>query len=151
GNNASPEGSIPMTGSSFPAGVGRGTCLPAGRSMDPPSTTTGDDDIGFIARRAAILLALLSWTGSPLYALTDQTLCLQPGSALWLVGDSTLHSFTSRTTQLLVTAQLDPRSIASAASEGQALAAVLQRGALKQLDITVPVKTLKSGESGLDK
>jgi hypothetical protein len=72
-----------------------------------------------------------------------------PESTLWLDGDSTLHPFTSRATRLEVNATLDPGSAASLTPE--IYNAVVQRSAVKALTVTIPVRELKSKESGLDK
>jgi polyisoprenoid-binding protein YceI len=74
-------------------------------------------------------------------------LTLEPNSTLWLVGDSTLHPFTSRTSQIQTAAQVD----LGASTAQDVLNAVLQRQGLKTFDVSIPVKSLKSNESGLDK
>jgi polyisoprenoid-binding protein YceI len=80
------------------------------------------------------------------------TLKLQPESTLTLTGDSTLHPFSSRSTALTLTDELDAKRVASAkAAFNDVFGAVLHKGALQKFDLSVPVKSLKSKESGLDK
>jgi polyisoprenoid-binding protein YceI len=66
------------------------------------------------------------------------------------VGDSTLHPFTSRTTQLKASGTLDPQ-VTAELSAPPIFDAVLARSALKTFDVVIPVVSLKSKESGLDK
>lgn len=73
------------------------------------------------------------------------TLSVLPESRLWLTGDSTLHPFTSQTQTLTVIADF---SVGAAQNPYQAIAA---QNALQTLLLTIPVKTLKSKESALDK
>jgi polyisoprenoid-binding protein YceI len=61
-----------------------------------------------------------------------------PESVVWLDGDSTFHPFTSRTTHFTASGTLDP----------QGLDAI---HALKTFDVVIPVTSLKSKESALDK
>jgi len=65
----------------------------------------------------------------------------EPDSAVWLVGDSTLHPYTSRTTHFKASGTLDSPS----------LDAILQQSALKTFDVVIPVTSLKSKEAALDK
>lgn len=96
--------------------------------------------------RAVATLAFFLIGQTPALSASSQNLTLTPDSALWLVGDSTLHPFTSRTSQLQMTAELDPQTV-----PGDALHAILQKQALKRFDLSIPVNALKSKESGLDK
>ena len=92
-------------------------------------------------RRGTIVLLAALCLGRGANAVPPQTLSLQPESAIWLVGDSTLHAFTCLSKQFQVTAEAD----------APGTEAILQRNALKRLDVVVPVKTLQSKESALDK
>jgi polyisoprenoid-binding protein YceI len=76
---------------------------------------------------------------------------LAPGSAVWLVGDSTLHPFTSRTTTVNLTSQVAAPPSTSALASTQIVNAILEHGALQQFDLSISVQSLKSKESGLDK
>ncbi len=78
-------------------------------------------------------------------------LVLQPGSTLWLVGDSTLHPFTCHTTELTIDPALDRAKVASGSHSAAIVAAMLQLNALAKLDVMIPVKSLKSKEASLDK
>lgn len=70
---------------------------------------------------------------------------VQPDSQLWLVGDSTLHAFTSRTTSLDVAAEAEtPATI----SLGESL---LAADNLRTFTLSVPVQSLKSKDAALDK
>jgi hypothetical protein len=69
---------------------------------------------------------------------------LQPGSALWITGDSTLHAWGSTATKVEVAATF--------ASDQSDLSDAVAKGGLKALSLSIPVKSLKSGEgSGMDK
>jgi hypothetical protein len=91
--------------------------------------------------RIVILIIILL---TPAWVISAPVLTLGPESTLSLTGDSTLHPFTSRTSQLQVTAEIDP-------SAGDPIPAILEKQALKHFDLTLPVKSLKSKESSLDK
>ena len=94
------------------------------------------------ARNVAAALLLLSLPGSG----RAQTLTLGPGSRLWLEGDSTLHPFSSTATRLTASFVTAPGLPVSAAVEE-----AIRGGKIRGLVVVVPVKGLKSGESGLDK
>jgi hypothetical protein len=66
---------------------------------------------------------------------------LEAASRVWLEGTSTLHPFSSTSTAVAV--KLDPGAAASPQE-------IAQHGP-ELFTVTIPVKTLKSGESGLDK
>ncbi len=87
------------------------------------------------------------WMALPVYSATVKKVTLAPESALWLVGDSTLHPFTSRTTTLNLSAEMNTTASAATSTTH----ALLQKGALSQLQLTIPVKGLKSKEAALDK
>jgi hypothetical protein len=90
-------------------------------------------------KRGVVLLFLIHTGAFPLCAQA-RALTLKPESALWLVGDSTLHPFTSRTQQLDLFAEM-------AAGRNT----LLESGALKNLKLVIPVESLKSKEVTLDK
>jgi hypothetical protein len=81
---------------------------------------------------------------------SPQSLVLGPNSAVWLVGDSTLHPFTSRSGQLQIAASINAQADASGGSTPP-FESILNQGALKTFDLTIPVNSLKSKESALDK
>jgi len=83
-------------------------------------------------------------------AAGSKELTLTSESALWLAGDSTLHPFTSRTSQLKLNAVLDAQE-ASAAPAKDVVQEILQQDGLKTFNLSIPVEALKSGHSGLDK
>ncbi len=93
---------------------------------------------------AAISLAVLASAAS---AGAVPSLTLAPGSRLWLEGDSTLHPYKTQAMQVDATAELDAAFPADAA----AARAAITGGGMKKLSVSVPVASLKSGESGLDK
>ena len=100
------------------------------------------------ARWTVVLLGTLAFHAF-LGAAEIKTLTLRPESTLSLNGDSTLHPFSSRATQLNAQSELD--SHLATASESETFKAVLQAGGLKHFKFTVPVTGLKSKESSLDK
>jgi hypothetical protein len=74
---------------------------------------------------------------------------LGPGSTLWLEGTSTIHDYESRTSTpglalFRDAAQADP-------ADAAALRQWLQGGGLQGLELTVPLKTMRSGKEALDK
>lgn len=95
--------------------------------------------------RANLAFVVFCLIGGIQRSVAAGTLTLAPESAVWLVGDSTLHPFTSRTQDLQLTASLIPQSTAPA------LKAVLDEKALQQFVLAIPVKSLKSKEASLDK
>ncbi len=76
-------------------------------------------------------------------------LTLQPGSVLYLAGDSTLHKYEMGAKSLQGSALLEASS-ASLKAEGGLLKA-LKAGEVKSMELDVPVTFLKSKEDGLDK
>ena len=101
-----------------------------------------------LLRRSIFFMALFWVWGSPGTSWTASAFSLQPESKLWLVGDSTLHPFTSQATELRLTSELDPSAFCSSPA---CIDGVLHKGTLKAMDVVVPVQKLKSHESGLDK
>lgn len=69
-------------------------------------------------------------------------LVLQAGSFLYLEGNSTLHKYQMNANSL--------RGSASVKAPGGDLAKALKAGAVEDMELVVPVNTLKSRESGLD-
>lgn len=65
-------------------------------------------------------------------------------SRLYLAGDSTLHAFSSTATHITAAVTVVDASTAD-------LKASLLSGKVSGLELTIPVKALKSGEKGLDK
>jgi polyisoprenoid-binding protein YceI len=86
--------------------------------------------------KTSILTAAL--TGLLASAAAAAPLELQPGSRVWLEGDSTLHPFASTSTALRVETDLGPWED-------------ILKGKTAKLEVTVPVESLKSGEKRLDK
>ena len=76
-------------------------------------------------------------------------LSLATGSVLSLEGTSTLHDFESRTTQSTLTLTRDPATTVGTGSAG--LAALVRGAGVRGLDLDVPVLTLRSEKSALDK
>lgn len=95
-----------------------------------------------------LLVAAALWAASPAFSASIPTVSLTPASVLWLVGDSTLHPFSSRTSTLVVTATVDANKAAVGSSLWEA---ILQKGALSRLQLVIPVNSIKSKESALDK
>ncbi|HEY0783606.1 MAG TPA: YceI family protein [Thermoanaerobaculia bacterium] len=74
-------------------------------------------------------------------------LTVAAGSRLWLEGDSTLHKYSSTASQVEVAAEIGGATTGTPAD----LRGTIAGGGLTALRIEVPVASLKSGESGLDK
>ncbi len=100
-----------------------------------------------LLNKIVMLCVVFSVTG-PIFSEPLPTLQLGTGSSLWLTGDSTLHPYTSKTQELFQSSRLDLARVPSGVSLWDA---VLKSTALKELELKIPVKTLKSKESGLDK
>jgi len=103
--------------------------------------------------RALVTTGLAGWLWlAPVAALaagSPAAVALGPGSTLWLEGTSSVHDFESRTSTLGLVllrapAQADP-------TDAAALKQWLQGGGLTGLTLTVPLETMRSGKSGLDK
>jgi polyisoprenoid-binding protein YceI len=92
-------------------------------------------------RTHLLLMFVLLWPMTAVAA--SHSAAVMPESAVWLVGDSTLHPFTSRSSQVQVVGAVN--------AEGGAVDAILKSGALKSFDVVIPVQSLKSKESALDK
>ena len=74
---------------------------------------------------------------------------LTPQSKLWLVGDSSLHAYSSTSKKIDATIEFKPTESGKTAS--QSLYEQIKNGDMRVLDVSIPVKELKSGEKGLDK
>ncbi len=88
----------------------------------------------------SLLWCTALWVIAPAYADLPKTVSLTPESTLWLVGDSTLHGFTCRTTTMTLTSDVDPKKTG-----------LLQPGALRLMQLAIPVQHLHSKEAALDK
>ena len=76
-------------------------------------------------------------------------LSLGTGSVLWLEGTSTLHDFESKTIHSSVTLARDPAAKLAPGVAG--IEAMVREGGVRGLDLEVPVTTLHSEKSGIDK
>lgn len=74
---------------------------------------------------------------------------LGSGSVLWLEGTSTLHDFESKTTQSSLTLTRDPGVTLAPGAAG--LEALVRGAGVRGLDLEVPVMTLRSKKSAIDK
>ena len=72
-----------------------------------------------------------------------------PGSTLWIEGTSNVHDFESRTTSLRVTFICESGRPAPATAAD--LEALVRASGVRTVTVQVPVTTLHSGKSGLDK
>ena len=106
-----------------------------------------------IALRGAWLVLALVLAAAPVRgeatATAPAAVRLGPGSVLWLLGTSNVHDFESRTTAPVVKLLRD--ASAGDPTDVAALDAWLRAGGLKGLDLDVPLSTLHSERSGLDK
>jgi len=96
-----------------------------------------------------LLLAGAAIAAAQPAALPRAAVSLGAGSELWLEGTSTLHDYESRTSTLGFTlrrdaAQADP-------ADAAALDGWLRAGGLRGLELVVPVKSMRSGKTALDK
>lgn len=73
---------------------------------------------------------------------------LNPGSKLWLEGNSTLHAYASTATKMELSSEMvasqEPRVVGD-------MTEMVKKGGMKKLELSIPVKSLKSGKKGLDK
>lgn len=67
-------------------------------------------------------------------------------SKVWLVGDSTFHEYSSTTTKINSTIEIQ-----APADKNQSLSESIKNGLLKKLEVSIPVKEMKSGKNQLDK
>lgn len=103
--------------------------------------------------RALVTTGLAGWLWlAPVVALaagTPAAVALGPGSTLWLAGTSSMHDFESRTSTLGLVLLREPAQADPADAAG--LRQWLEGGGLTGLTLTVPIETMRSGKSGLDK
>ena len=100
-------------------------------------------------RTLAALAALVA--GASLAQAAPGELTLQPGSALWLTGTSTVHDFKSQTSRLDVTFSCDPARGPAATTGAEAIDGLIRAQGVTAIDVVVAVTGLKSGKEGLDK
>lgn len=106
--------------------------------------------MAFAALAAAALLAgLVVAHGFAAETAAPLTIAMGSGSSLWLEGKSTLHDFESRTASSTLTLTRDPGS--PPATDVASLETLIRSGAVRSVDLQVPVTSLKSEKSGLDK
>ncbi len=101
----------------------------------------------------SIIVALSIAAPSCLFAANPATLHLvaTPASHVWLTGTSTLHPYASTSTLTQVSADLASDIAPSTAPEEAVLTDIAHRAPFQHFEVVIPVKGLKSGESGLDK
>jgi polyisoprenoid-binding protein YceI len=99
----------------------------------------------------ALLPALLSAAGNGAGSTAPAPLAvgLGPGSWISLEGTSTLHPYTSRSTRFLVTATR--RGDARDPSDATGLVELAGTSVVQGVTVDIPVRSLLSGEGGLDK
>jgi hypothetical protein len=91
------------------------------------------------------LLSVFLLSGVSLWVqAAERKVVLDPVSRLWLEGTSTLHPFHCEAKSLSLTAD-------EAGEEQDGLSGSVRTGKLQDLHLSMPVKGLKSGESGLDR
>ncbi len=89
---------------------------------------------------------------SALTAHAVDSLTLNPGSHIYLSGTSTLHPYASTSTLTQIVAVLTSVHGAEVAAPASAvLTDIARRAPFQKFEVTIPIKGLKSGESGLDK
>ncbi|HTO91678.1 MAG TPA: YceI family protein [Candidatus Sulfotelmatobacter sp.] len=92
---------------------------------------------------ATVIRSLAADTATPV------PITMGAGSSLWLEGKSTLHDFESRTSSSTLSLTRDPASTSPADVAG--LESLIRGGSIRSVDLDVPVTSLKSEKSGLDK
>ena len=107
---------------------------------------TATTPVGALAVAVMVLMAHAAWTaGSTARAHVE----LGPGSTLWLEGKSNLHEFESRTREVAVAFTRD--SSAHEPEDVAHLEALVRSSGIRGLDLQVPVTSLRSEKSGIDK
>jgi hypothetical protein len=109
-----------------------------------------------VARIGAVVALALSISlmppqahGAPAAGTAPVVLHMGQGSTLWLEGTSTLHNFESRTPDAKLAMTRDAAT--AELPDGASVSALVKGSAIRTVDVTVPVATLKSEKSGLDK
>jgi hypothetical protein len=95
------------------------------------------------------MVGVLSTRGFAAENAAPLPVTLGAGSSLWLEGKSTLHDFESKTASSTLTLERDAATPAPADAAG--LENLMRAGAIRSVELEVPVMTLKSEKSGLDK
>src|SRR5881628_1138945 len=91
----------------------------------------------------------LARAAAPDSAGVPVALTLGPGSELWLEGTSTMHDFESRTHDVAVSFTRD--SSAHPPSDLDGFEALVRSSGIRGVEVQVPVRSLHSGKTGLDK
>ena len=125
----------------------------AGRDARTPGATAVSRARG-TALAALMVVGMLIPIGRASNAVAENAalplpLSLGTGSVLWLEGTSTLHDFESKTTQSSLTLTRDPGAKLAPGVAG--LEALVRGAGVRGLDLEVPVMTLRSEKSGIDK
>lgn len=94
-------------------------------------------------KRAARSLPAL-FLGLVVHCAVASAAVLQPGSSLWLEGDSTLHPYSSTATAMELALSWNGK-------EGEPLAAAVEARLPMALTLTIPVLGLQSAHKGLDR
>ncbi len=103
-------------------------------------------------KKISFIAVILSLSALPALRAEGRALVLSPESRIYLTGQSTLHPYASTSTLTRVTALLASGNGAEIQEPAQAiLTGIARRPAFEKYEVIVPVKGLKSGESGLDK
>jgi len=89
-----------------------------------------------------ILFALLIVNLAIAQANPGIAVAVKNGSSLQLDGTSTLHDFTCKTSDIQGTIMVDPAQLANGIKDAKSL--------ITQVNITIPVKSIKSGHDGMD-
>ena len=123
------------------------------------SFAIAEEEMNMNIRRLGIAAVAISslWLASTLVSQAaphespgaPAAISLGAGSSLWLEGTSNLHEFESSTSQVVVAFTRNPET--QNATDAASLEAMIRGSALRGLDLNVPVTTLHSKKSGLDK
>ncbi|HEY2953945.1 MAG TPA: YceI family protein [Candidatus Eisenbacteria bacterium] len=103
---------------------------------------------------AVIVIALLAAPAAPRAEAPDSTraplpVALGPGSVLWIEGTSTVHAFESRSKEVGIALERD-RATPEAGTAADLLR-LIRSAAIRGVTVRVPVASLRSEKSGLDR
>lgn len=96
-----------------------------------------------------LLVAGVALAASPGGGEMPVAVRLGAGSELWLEGKSTIHDFESRSHEVTIVLTRDPA--ANPASNPSSLEALIRSSGVRGMQVEVPVRSLRSDKSGLDK
>lgn len=79
-----------------------------------------------------------------------EKLVVKPGSSIWLEGDSTMHRYSSTSTEFSINSTLDMTSHHAPLNSDALFVEILKQKLISHVHLNIPVKTMKSGTKLLD-